>query len=134
MPVTEVPKAPEPLCRHGIYSAVGLGGLKDKSGGLFDAGGVVGEKGLDILESVQLREHIWSGHMGNMLKGYTGPRPAGGVGGEGYRAKCHSVKGPHQGEYTRAALHLPGKLQRGLHGVGAGGAGELELVMQAPGL
>ena len=110
VPVAELPKPSQPLGGHGVYAAVGLGGLQDEGGGLFHAGMVVGEKRLDIFQRVQLREHIGRGHMGHVLQWHARPGPAGRVCSQRDASKGHAVEGPHQGEYPRTALRLPGQL------------------------
>ena len=72
--------------------------------------------------------------MGHIAQRDPCPGPAGSVGGEGDRAQRHAVKGAHQGKDVLAFFHLAGQLQSGLHSVGAGGAGELQLIGKPPGL
>ena len=54
-----------------------------------------------------------------------------GVAGDGERAERHAVEGVGEGDDRLAALDLAGQLERGLDGVGAGRAGEHDLVVQA---
>ena len=131
--VAQSPQVPEPLGIEHIDAAVGLDGLQNDGRRLLHAGVIVGEQPLHIGDGVQLREHIRSGNVGHVGQNLPGAVPGATVRGQRQGAQGHAMESAHEGEDIFPALDLPGQLGGTLHGVGAGGTGELNFVIKSTG-
>jgi hypothetical protein len=90
------------------------------------------QHGLEVVERVGVLAQVAvEGHRGAMAQRHTGAGALEAVAGHGQRPERHAVEGVGEADHLLASGDLARELERGFDGIGAGGAGELELVAQA---
>ena len=129
--LAQVGEGAQPLRAGDVDAALALDRLDDHRGGLVEAGALVLQQPLEPQEVRHLAvEVVVERHRGAVHQRDAGAGPLHRVAGDGERAERHAVEGVGEGDDRLAALDLAGQLQRGLDGVGAGRAGEHDLVVQ----
>src|SRR5699024_8716695 len=123
----------QPFGTGGVDAALTLDGLDDDGGGGVQARAAVLKEGTKPEEVRGLPvEVVVEGHRGDMVERDTRAATLHGVTGHGQGAQGHAVEAVGEVDDRLATGDLAGQLQRGLDGVVAGRAGELDLVVEAP--
>ncbi len=124
-------EATQPIEAGHVDAAFALDGFDDDGGGVVHAAAAVGQQFVEVRDGVHALPHVpIIGH-----KRGAGGRDAGGiaevgVGGGGDGPEGDTVEAIGEGDDVVPAGEVAGDLHRRFHGVGAGGAGELDLVLQ----
>src|SRR5690625_2455233 len=130
--LAQVRQAAQPLRAGGVDAALALDRLDDDGGRLVEATARVGEQPLEVEEVLDIAvEVVVEGHRRGVHERDTGTAALHGVAGDRQGAEGHAVEGVGEADDGLAAGDLAGQLEGGLDGVGAAGAGEDHLVVQA---
>src|SRR5699024_10947533 len=133
--LAQIGQAAQPLGAGGVDAALALDGLDDPRGGPVQAAAAVRAPTPAVPEvRSDLAEVLVEAHRPGAHQRDAGAAALHRVAGDGQGAERHAVEAVGEAHDGLAAGDLAGQLQRRLDGVGAAGAGEGDLVVQAAGL
>ncbi len=129
--LAQIGERAQPFGAGDVDAAFALHGLDDDRGGAVEAAAGVVEHALEPLEVLgDSVEVVVERHRGGVHQRDAGTGALHGVAGDRQRAERHAVEGVGEVDDRLAPGDLAGQLQCGLDRVGAGRAGELDLVVE----